>query len=80
MIRDQKVLEQLFVLLTAELEQARIREQQDTPTVQVLDAGVPPERHVWPRRTLTGAAAAVLALLGTAVVVARRSGEDVPAP
>lgn len=64
LVRDFKVQEQLFLLLTTELEQARIREMQDTPTVHVLDWPEPPERPVWPRRTLTALAAAMAAFLG----------------
>jgi uncharacterized protein involved in exopolysaccharide biosynthesis len=62
--RDSKVQEQLYLLLTSELEQARIREQQDTPTVQVLDLAKPPERHVRPRRLTLALIAGVLAFLG----------------
>jgi tyrosine-protein kinase Etk/Wzc len=58
MVREQMIQEQVFVLLTTELEQARIRETMDTPTVQVLDRALPPEKHVRPRR-------AVLAILTT---------------
>lgn len=64
LMRDHKVQEQLYILLTAELEQARIQEAKDTPTVQVLDAAIPPERHQRPRRSLIAAGAAALGLLG----------------
>jgi len=63
MIRDQKIQEQLYLLLTAELEQARIRESMDTPTVQILDPAVPPERHVRPRKATLSVAAGFLAFL-----------------
>jgi uncharacterized protein involved in exopolysaccharide biosynthesis len=65
--RDSKVAEQLYLLLTAELEQARIREQQDTPTVQVLDTATPPERHARPRRLILMAAAVMLAFTGSVI-------------
>ena len=61
MVRDQKIQEQVFALLTAELEQARIRETMNTPTVQILDPAVPPERHARPKR----ATIAVAVLLAT---------------
>jgi uncharacterized protein involved in exopolysaccharide biosynthesis len=61
LIRDSKIQEQLFLLITSELEQARIREHMDTPTVQVLDPAVPPERHSRPHRTTMAACAAALA-------------------
>ena len=35
--REVKVQEQVYELLTAQLEEARIRETRDSPTVQVLD-------------------------------------------
>lgn len=73
-IRDQRIQEQLFLLLTAELEQSRIRETMDTPTVQVLDAAVPPERHHRPRRLTIAVAAGLLALMGSAAWVAWRQG------
>jgi uncharacterized protein involved in exopolysaccharide biosynthesis len=72
LIRDAKVYEQLYLLLTAELEQARLRETMDTPTVQLLDPAVPPERPSWPRRGLSTAAAGLLACaLACGWVVAR---------
>ena len=67
LMRDNKVYEQLFLLLTSELEQARIREQQDTPTVQILDPAVPPERHSRPHKVLLSIAAGFLAFVGAVV-------------
>jgi len=77
--RDYKVQEQLFLLLTAELEQARIRETMDTPTVQVLDPAVPPESHSRPRRLTLAIAAGLLAFAGCVAWVAWREGA-LPAP
>jgi len=73
--RDVRVHEQLFLLLTAELEQARIRETMDTPTVQVLDPAVAPERHHRPKRLLLTAAAALLALVAQVLLAAREVRE-----
>ncbi|MFN8587554.1 MAG: Wzz/FepE/Etk N-terminal domain-containing protein [Candidatus Eisenbacteria bacterium] len=61
--RDAKIREQLLLLLTSELEQARIQESMDTPTLAVLDAAIPPERHARPRRLTLAAAAALCALV-----------------
>ena len=72
--RDYKVQEQLLLLLTGELEQARIRETMDTPTVQVLDAAVPPERHSRPKRLILSAIAGLLAFAGSVMWVAWRAG------
>lgn len=70
LIRDVKIQEQLYLLLTAELEQARIRESMDTPTVQVLDRPVPPERPSRPRKLLLALSGSVLAFLGSSVYLA----------
>jgi len=70
MIRDQKIQEQVFVLLTAELEQARIRESMDTPTVQVLDKPFPPERHSRPKRATIAIIAMLLTMIATSLHVA----------
>ena len=70
LIRDTKVYEQLYLLLTAELEQARIRETMNTPTVQLLDRAMPPERHSRPKKGLLSAAAGLIALIAAAAWVA----------
>jgi uncharacterized protein involved in exopolysaccharide biosynthesis len=80
LIRDQKVYEQLYLLLTAELEQARIRETMNTPTVQVLDRAVPPERPSWPRKGILTIAAGMLAFLVAAVWVSARDRFEMPRP
>jgi len=73
LMRDQKIQEQLYLLLIAELEQARLRETMDTPTVQVLDSAVPPERHDRPKRLLISVGAALLTLAaGVVWIVMRR--------
>lgn len=78
LIRDTKVYEQLYLLLTAELEQARIRETMNTPTVQMLDRAMPPERHSRPKKGVLGLAAALLGLVGASVWVAARERDPVP--
>jgi len=73
LIRAAKIQEQLYLLLTAELEQSRIRESMDTPTVQVLDAAIPPERHSRPRRLALAMAAGLLAFAGSVAWIGFRS-------
>jgi uncharacterized protein involved in exopolysaccharide biosynthesis len=80
LIRDQKVYEQLYLLLTAELEQARIRETMNTPTVQVLDRAVPPERPSWPRKGILTLAAGLLAFAVAATWVSARDRFELPRP
>ncbi len=48
--RDVKVQEQVFTLLMAQYEEAKIEEAKDVATVEVLDRAIPPERKSRPRR------------------------------
>lgn len=64
--RNAKVQEQVYLMLTAELEQARVQETMNTPTVEVMDRAVPPERQVWPKRLLITLVAALVAALAAA--------------
>jgi capsule polysaccharide export protein KpsE/RkpR len=61
--REVKIQETLVMLLTQQLEQARIAEAKDIPVVQVLDRGVPAERPSKPRTALNLAIALVTSLL-----------------
>jgi uncharacterized protein involved in exopolysaccharide biosynthesis len=72
LVRQVVVRQQMFALLTNQLEEARIREVMDTPTIQVLDRATPPERRVWPKRLLIAAFGFVLGL-GVAIVASSRS-------
>jgi LPS O-antigen subunit length determinant protein (WzzB/FepE family) len=59
-LRETRVLEQVTAYLRSELEQQRISEQRDLPSLQLLDAAQPPTSRVGPGRSL-------YALLGTAI-------------
>lgn len=50
LIRDAKVQETLYGLLTQQYEMARIQEAKDSPTVQVLDVAKVPEQRSKPKR------------------------------
>lgn len=52
LLRDFKVQEQLFELLTQQYEMARINEAKDSPTVQVLDSANPPDKKIRPRKSV----------------------------
>ncbi|MNC98323.1 hypothetical protein D3C83_162490 [compost metagenome] len=54
------VLQQVFLLLTAQLEEARIREAMDTPTIQILDPARPAEIPSWPRKSWIALSGALL--------------------
>ncbi|MCK6493960.1 MAG: Wzz/FepE/Etk N-terminal domain-containing protein [Nitrospira sp.] len=49
LLRELKVQETLYALLTSQYEQAKITEARDTPTVQVLDPPVPGDKPIKPR-------------------------------
>jgi uncharacterized protein involved in exopolysaccharide biosynthesis len=61
--RQVVIQQQVFALLTAQLEEARIREVMDTPTVQILDPATAPEKRLWPRRSWIAAFGFALGLL-----------------
>ena len=52
LLRDVKVQETVWQLLNQQFYSAKIQEARDTPTVQVLDAAVSPERRTRPKRKL----------------------------
>ncbi|HET9952519.1 MAG TPA: GNVR domain-containing protein, partial [Candidatus Eisenbacteria bacterium] len=52
LVRTVKIQEQVFALLSAQYEEARITEARDVSTVEVLDRADPPDRRIWPRRGL----------------------------
>jgi tyrosine-protein kinase Etk/Wzc len=79
--RDVRTFEQVFIVLTAQYEQSRIDEVRDTPTIEVLDRAIPPERKSRPRRSLMVAAAFLLSLgvgVGYAMLQPVASAGSVP--
>jgi capsule polysaccharide export protein KpsE/RkpR len=52
LLREAKIQETLFELLTQQYEMARIQEAKDSPTVQVLDVAKVPEEKSKPKRAL----------------------------
>ncbi|MCI0530565.1 MAG: Wzz/FepE/Etk N-terminal domain-containing protein [candidate division Zixibacteria bacterium] len=63
LFREVKIQETIFDLLTAEFEKAKIEESKDTPTIQVLDRAVPPERKSRPKRSFIVAFAGGFSLM-----------------
>jgi uncharacterized protein involved in exopolysaccharide biosynthesis len=74
LMRDVKVYQQVYLLLSAQLEESRFREAMDTPTLVVMDPAIPPERKVRPVRWLWGLGAAVLTGLASLLWDDRRAG------
>jgi uncharacterized protein involved in exopolysaccharide biosynthesis len=62
LLRELKVQETLYTLLTSQYEQAKLQEARDTPTVQVLDPAIPAERKSKPSIRLNMMIAGVSAL------------------
>nr|MBC8490743.1 hypothetical protein [Bacteroidota bacterium] len=52
MKRDVEIQNTLFTFLTQQYEEAKIQEARDTPTVQVLDKAIRPEKRAKPKRKL----------------------------
>lgn len=73
MIRDVKLYQQLYALLSAQLEDSRLRETMDTPTITVLDPAQPTEKRARPKRIVWAAGTAAAAAMATALVLESRS-------
>ncbi|KPL04536.1 MAG: hypothetical protein AMJ90_00365 [candidate division Zixibacteria bacterium SM23_73_2] len=67
--REVKIQETVFELLIRQYEQAKIQETKDTPTVQILDKAVPPERKTRPKRTFLVGIAGLASLFLSIVFV-----------
>ena len=52
LIREAKVQEKLFELITTQYELAKIEEAKDINTIQILDIATPPDRKSGPKRRL----------------------------
>lgn len=69
LLRNLKVQEAVYELLTQQYEQAKIMELKDTPTVQFLDEAGVPEKKSRPKRALIVAFALVLSLCANVLIV-----------
>jgi len=80
--RDRDVQESVYLVITQELEQARIQEQRDQEPFTVLDEALIPTKPVRPRKAVITAATFALSLwLGLMVIfwvdgIARRRSEE----
>ena len=69
LVREVRIQSGVFELLTNQYEQYKIQETRDTPTIQVLDKAIPPERRSKPKRTFLVGLAGVLSLFTSVVFV-----------
>ncbi|MFH1681192.1 MAG: Wzz/FepE/Etk N-terminal domain-containing protein [Candidatus Eisenbacteria bacterium] len=63
LFRDVEIQRTVHAFLTRQLEEAKIQEARDTPTIQVLDAGIPADIAARPKKKVVVAAVTGLALL-----------------
>jgi len=52
LLREIEIQNTIFIFLTQQYEEAKIQEAKNTPTVQVLDPAVTPEKKARPRRSV----------------------------
>lgn len=62
LLRDVEVQKAIYKLLVQQLEQAKIQEARDTPTIQILDAPVEPELKSKPKRAIIVIVAAIFSV------------------
>lgn len=69
LVREVKIQEGIFGLLTQQYEQYKIQETKDTPTIQILDRAVPPERRAKPKRALLVGLSGILSIFASLVFI-----------
>lgn len=75
--RQRQVLEEIYTLLQTRLQEARIAQAVEDPTVRVVDPAVLPPHPVKPRKALTLALALVLGgMLGVGVAFGKEQLDD----
>ena len=62
LLRDVEVQKVIYRLLVQQYEQAKIQEAKDTPTIQILDSPVEPEKKSKPKRTIIVIISAILSI------------------
>jgi uncharacterized protein involved in exopolysaccharide biosynthesis len=64
LVREVKIQESVFQILTEQYEQYKIQETRDTPTIQILDKASAPERKSRPKRAFLVGIAGIVSLFG----------------
>lgn len=67
LVREVRIQSSVFELLTNQYEQYKIQETRDTPTIQVLEKAIPPERRSKPKRAFLVGLAGILSLVTSLV-------------
>ena len=63
LFREVEIQTRVLTFLLPQYEQAKIQEARDTPTIQVIDRAVPPQRKYAPKRLFIVAGAAISSLI-----------------
>jgi tyrosine-protein kinase Etk/Wzc len=79
LVRDVKLYQQVYLILSAQLEDARLRETMNTPTITLLDAAQPSERRSSPIRRVWAGGAALAGALITILWLERTDSRRSPA-
>jgi tyrosine-protein kinase Etk/Wzc len=67
--RELEIQRTIFELMIQQHEQAKFEESKNTPTVQVLDPAIPPQKRVFPKRRMMVQIAFALSLLTGSLLV-----------
>jgi uncharacterized protein involved in exopolysaccharide biosynthesis len=73
LLRQAKIQETVYEVLTKQLELAKIEEAKSVPTIKVLDNAQLPERKSSPKRTLMTLAGAIIAALFASIYVVAKA-------
>jgi len=77
-MRDVEVYSEVYAYVIQQLEQARIMEKKDTPTLQIIDFGAPAARKSWPRKSFVLIASLLIGIVfGFAFAVILEYREEV---
>jgi len=70
--RDVEILNEMLKFIVPLYEQSKFDEQKMVPILQVIDYAVPPEKRVFPKRTVTaGVIASIITLLAISYIIFR---------
>jgi uncharacterized protein involved in exopolysaccharide biosynthesis len=76
LLREVEIQNEILKFLLQEYEQAKIQEAKDTPTVQILDVAVRPEKKARPRRALICFSSTFAVLLLTWIWIIFKEGYE----
>jgi uncharacterized protein involved in exopolysaccharide biosynthesis len=63
LMREVEIKSRVYAFLSEQYERAKILETKDTPTLQIIDRAVPPEKRAWPKRKVMVLLSTIIALM-----------------